>query len=156
MNTHFVGTEKEKLVLDTFIKFSRAYNAINSYVNKTIFANNLTESQFGVLEALYHLGSMSQKDIAAKLLKSGGNITMVIENLRKRGLINKIRNKKDRRFYSVSLTDAGKQLVRKILPGHVELICQRLSVFNDDELKLLGSLSKKLGLKQNNQIRRKL
>jgi MarR family 2-MHQ and catechol resistance regulon transcriptional repressor len=148
MNTHFIGTEKEKLVLDTFIKISRAYNSVNSCVNKIIFANNLTESQFGVLEALYHLGPMSQKDIASKLLKSGGNITMVIENLKKRDLVSKVRKNHDRRFFLVSLTERGEQLVKEILPDHVALICERFGVLTNDELRLLGSLSKKLGLKK--------
>ena len=148
MNKKLIATSKEKLVLDTFIKLSRAYNSVNSSVNKKIFANNLTESQFGVLEALFHLGPLSQKDIAAKLLKSGGNITMVIENLKKRGLIDKTRNDKDKRFYLISLTKSGEQLVKAIFPGHVALICKRFSVLNEDELRMLGSLSKKLGLER--------
>ncbi len=46
----------------------------------------LTESQFGVLDSLFHLGPMKQKEIGKKILKSGGNITMVINNLEKRGI----------------------------------------------------------------------
>jgi MarR family 2-MHQ and catechol resistance regulon transcriptional repressor len=91
---------------------------------------------------------MSQKDIASKLLKSGGNITMVIENLKKRDLVSKVRKNHDRRFFLVSLTERGEQLVKEILPDHVALICERFGVLTNDELRLLGSLSKKLGLKK--------
>ena len=54
-------------------------------------AFDLTISQFGVLEALYHKGPLCQRDIAAKILKSTGNITMVIDNLEKRELVRRER-----------------------------------------------------------------
>ena len=41
----------------------------------------MTVSQFGVLEALHHLGPLRQGEISAKLLRSGGNITLVVDNL---------------------------------------------------------------------------
>ena len=70
--------------------------AIRSYYGYVTFSRavackvaeyDLTAPQFGVLEALYHLGPLCQKDLAAKILKSSGNMTMVIDNLEKRDLV---------------------------------------------------------------------
>ena len=43
--------------------------------------HDLTVSQFGVLEALHHRGTLSQRDLARKLLTSTGNISIVLKNL---------------------------------------------------------------------------
>ena len=43
--------------------------------------HDLTVSHFGVLEALHHPGTLSQRDLARKLLKSTGNISIVLKNL---------------------------------------------------------------------------
>ena len=45
----------------------------------------LSTSQFAVLDALLHLGPLCQKDLGEKILKTSGNMTMVIDNLEKGG-----------------------------------------------------------------------
>ena len=76
--------KQEVVALGTFVKLMRAAESVSADVHKEIGEAGLSISQFGILEALYHLGPMSQKEIGAKILKSAGNITMVIDNLEKR------------------------------------------------------------------------
>lgn len=146
MAAKFKGSSKQILALRSFIKLVRAANSVSADCSRVYLAKNLTESQFGVLEALYHLGPMSQKQLSEKLLKSGGNLTMVIDNLAKHDLVMRQKRLDDRRFYWVSLTDRGRELISAIFPDHVELITQRLSVLNEDEQLQLESLCRKLGL----------
>ncbi len=151
MGTKYNGTVAEKLALNTFIKFARAYQSVTTALNLHLKDSGLTETQLGVLEALLHLGPMSQRQLGDKLLKSGGNITMVIDNLSKRGLVERKRLKKDRRFYSIELTSNGRQLIASILPDHVRRICDRLSCLSPAEQSQLGDLCKKLGLNTKNK-----
>ena len=72
------------LALNTYTKLMRAAESVTNRVNRFMSAANLTISQFDVLEALYHKGPLCQRDIAAKILKSTGNITLVIDNLESR------------------------------------------------------------------------
>ncbi len=60
MGTKYKGTDLEILALDTYIKLMRATNSITSRVHRFIVKEKLTPSQFGVLEALFHLGAMVQ------------------------------------------------------------------------------------------------
>nr|NIP73420.1 MarR family transcriptional regulator [Gammaproteobacteria bacterium]NIR98346.1 MarR family transcriptional regulator [Gammaproteobacteria bacterium]NIV21028.1 MarR family transcriptional regulator [Gammaproteobacteria bacterium] len=83
MGTHYKGDPAEVAALDAYIKLARAAESVIARIHRRT-ASGLTVSQFGVLEALYHLGPMHQRMIGAKLLKSGGNVTMVIDNLEKR------------------------------------------------------------------------
>src|SRR5699024_7010704 len=92
MGTHFEGSEKEVKTLNAFIKLMRASEAINNRLNRHLADVNLTHSQFGVMEALLHLGPLNQKALAQKLLKSGGNITLVIDNLEKNNWVERHRD----------------------------------------------------------------
>lgn len=145
MPTHHQGTAEEVLALDTFIKFQRANNAFEARLARHATLQDLTETQFAVLEALYHLGPMCQSEIGAKLLRSGGNITLVIDNLEKHGYVERKRTAEDRRMVRVSLTEAGQAKIAAVFPCHVAAIVAELSVLTPDEQRDLGRLLKKLG-----------
>lgn len=145
MPTHFQGSNQQIAALDLFIKLTRASESILSKLFKPINDAGLTASQFGVLEALYHLGPMCQRDIASKILKSTGNLTMVIDNLEKRQLAQRVRDTKDRRMITVSLLPAGKALIESIFPSHVERLTQVFSVLSTEEAVQLNILLRKVG-----------
>lgn len=145
MPTHFEGTPEEVLALDTFIKLTRANNSLLARIAQRGTHPDLSVSQFGTLEALYHLGTMSQTDICNKLLKSGGNTTLVIDNLEKRGLVQRRRDPNDRRVIMVELTDEGLALIRSIFPGHAQAITAEMAALTSEEQHQLGELCKKLG-----------
>ncbi len=146
MGTRYKGTRAEVLALDAFIKLTRAADSVTGRVEKHLVRHSLTPSQFGTLEMLYHLGPLCQRDIAAKLLRSSGNITMVIDNLEKRGLVLRERNESDRRLVTVSLTEEGRRLIAAIMPDHVAAIVEAMSALTAEEQTQLGALCKKLGL----------
>ncbi|MCR9133057.1 MAG: MarR family transcriptional regulator [bacterium] len=146
MPTHFKGTEKEVQVLNTFIKLMRSTESLNNRLLQHLNENNLTISQFGVLEALLHVGPQNQKELGERLLKSGGNITMVIDNLEKSGWVERTKNPKDRRAMIISLTKDGKRFIKDFFPKHLERIVAEFEVLNPEELEQLGKLAKKVGM----------
>src|SRR5512145_2305733 len=145
MGTKYRGTRNETRALNAFIKLVRAASSVSSRVEAHLGELELTISQFGVLEALHHLGPLYQKDLARKILKSTGNITMVVDNLEKRGLVERVRDEEDRRHYFVRLTTAGKSLITSFFPGHTTRIVRELSVLSKSEQEELGRLCKKVG-----------
>lgn len=147
MGTKYKGDPKEVLALDTFIKLVRVTEAVNTRTSQNYAQAGLTVSQFGVLEALYHGGPLCQRDIARKILKSTGNITMVIDNLEKRQLVQRERDAEDRRFITIRLTEAGERLIATIFPGQVSAIVAAMSPLSEEEQEQLGRLCRKLGVK---------
>ena len=148
MGTRYGGTEDEAKALDAYIKLMRAADSVTTRIHRHLSAVNLTISQFGVLEVIFHLGSLSQRDLAEKLLKSGGNMTMVIDNLEKRQLVKRERSVEDRRFVSVCLTEEGRQLISDIFPQHVEAVVEEMKILTASEQEELGHLCLRLGKKQ--------
>jgi MarR family 2-MHQ and catechol resistance regulon transcriptional repressor len=145
MPTHYKGTPQETLALNAFIKLTRAAESVGARLGQRGTHGDLSPSQFGVLEALLHLGPMCQTELGTKLLKSSGNITMVIDNLEKRGLVKRIRSLNDRRFIQISLTEPGKELIQQLFPGQLSAIVEEMSILTEQEQEALASLCRKLG-----------
>jgi len=135
------------LALNTYTKLMRAAESVTNRVNRFMLAADLTISQFGVLEALLHKGPLCQRDIAAKILKSTGNITLVIDNLEKRGLVRRERDTEDRRYLTVHLTESGAELIAKVFTDVEAAIVAEMGILSENEQEQLGGLCKKLGMK---------
>jgi MarR family 2-MHQ and catechol resistance regulon transcriptional repressor len=134
--------------LNCYTKLMRAAESVTSRTSRQMTAAGLTISQFGVLEALLHKGPLCQRDIAAKILKSTGNITMVIDNLEKQGLVRRVRDTEDRRYLTIHLTETGTALIDKVFAEVETSIVTEMSSLSADEQEQLGTLCKKLGLQK--------
>ena len=145
MSTHLAGSRAEKRTLDTFIKLTRCTNSVMARLAERNTIGELTYSQFAVLETLYHLGPLTQGEISQKILKSVSNMTTVIDNLERDGLVCRERDTKDRRVIHVHLTEAGSNKIEAVLPGHVAALVDEFKVLSANEQDLLGKLCKKLG-----------
>ena len=148
MRHRYQGSKAEIRALKTYVKLMRAAESVTTRIHHHLSSTGLTISQFAVLEALYHIGPLSQREIGKKILRSSGNITMVIDNLEKSGLVRRERFEADRRFYIVHLTDKGYDLINKIFPLHTSVIAKDLEVLTAAEQDALGRLCKKLGLRE--------
>ena len=149
MGTNYSGSSAEVNTLNAFIKLMRASESINIRLNRHLSEVNLTVSQFGTLEVLHHLGPLNQRSIGDKLLKSGGNITMVIDNLEKQGYVVRKKDPSDRRAVLIHLTAEGKKFISQYFPKHLDRIKEEFSVLTEEEKQTLADICKKLGLKNN-------
>jgi MarR family 2-MHQ and catechol resistance regulon transcriptional repressor len=148
MKDRYLGNQKEIRALKTYVKLMRAAESVTARIHRHLSSTGLTISQFAVLEALYQLGPLSQREIGKKILRSSGNITMVIDNLEKNGLVKRKRSEADRRFFIVHLTDNGYHLINQIFPPHAAVIAEDFGVLTAAEQDALGRLCKKLGLSE--------
>jgi len=147
MPTRYQGTAEETQALNAYIKLQRAAETVLMRTTAHLADYSLTLSQFAILEALYHLGTLSQRDLAEKLLKSTGNMSIVLKNAEKRGLISRQRDPADNRYMQVCITDTGRDLIESMFDSHVAGIVDEMSVLSTDEQAELDRLCRKLGLR---------
>ena len=152
MPTKYRGTTKEKRALNAYIKLQRAAETALYRTTSHLSDYQLTTSQFAILEALYHLGTLSQRELADKLLKSTGNISIVLKNMEKRGVIERHRDPDDNRYMQVSITEAGRELIDGMFDIHVAGIVAEMGVLTDAEQEELARLCRKLGLREENEV----
>ena len=154
MPTKYRGTPAETRALNAFIKLMRATDSLASHLSRHLAADaDITMSQFGVLEALLHLGPMSQGDICSKLLLSGSNITTVIDNLEKRSLVRRDRRADDRRVIEVSLTAKRRQLINGLFPSHARRITETFGALTPTQQDQLAALCRTLGLSMQDPVK---
>ncbi len=137
--------KKVDLALATWVKLARAFSSFSKKSSEKIKSFGLTQPQFAVIEALGHLGSLKVGEICDKMLVSGGNMTLVLDNIEKLGYLERIPSKEDRRAIDVQLTQKGRELFDEIFKVHAEHITKLMSVLTPEEQKDLGDLLKKLG-----------
>ena len=151
MGTHYAGTPDEIQAVNAYIKLQRAADSVLARATHHLASASLTLSQYGVLDLLFHLGPLRLGQIAEKVLKSEGNITTVVDNLERAGLVRRERSVKDRRAVTVSLTEEGRRLISEVIPPHIQAIVEAMDILTPEEQEMLGRLCRKLG-KQERQI----
>lgn len=145
MPTHFEGCEGIVRALNAYINLVRASDSVLSKIATHLESEGVTMGQFAVLEALLHLGPMCQHTLAEKLLRSGGNMTLVVDNLQKREWVKRERQEKDRRAVEIHLTPKGRRLITRIFPEHAKVIARVMSELTPAEQEDLRRIARKLG-----------
>jgi MarR family 2-MHQ and catechol resistance regulon transcriptional repressor len=139
-------SDEEELSLRLWIALARCYSTVARAVAVRVSDYGLTTPQFGVLEALYHLGPLSLGELAEKLLVTGGNITYVMDRLEKEGLVTRDRSGPDRRVVIARLTPEGAGLIREVFPGHARFIHELTEGLSTEEKIAARALLKRWGL----------
>jgi MarR family 2-MHQ and catechol resistance regulon transcriptional repressor len=151
-SSNMAKTEKPdsglRRALAVYIKLARAATTTQTYAKAGLEDAGLSYSQFAVLEALYHLGPLFLGDLARRILRSSGNLTLVLDNLEKRGLVKRRQKGNDKRFVLATITPSGSRLISKIFPSHARQIAQVMNRLTASEQEQLGKLCKKLGTGQ--------
>ena len=136
MPKHFRGTKREERALSAYVKLLRASDSLQNEAMRSLAGEDVTPTQFAVLEALYHVGPMCLSELARKILKTGGNLTMVMRNLQRRGLIVSV---------SLAISDKGRALITRIFPEHAARIAELMGRLTAAQQDTLGELCRQLG-----------
>ena len=145
MNTTKRYGKKADMALTLWVKLARAFAVFSKAADGDIGRYGLTQPQFGVLECLGHLGPMAIGRLCKKKLVSGGNMTVVVDNLEKQGLVERVHSKEDRRAIVVQLTAKGNKLFQEVFPRHAKHVVSLVSGLTEKEQDDLSRLLKKLG-----------
>ena len=138
------GREEER-ALRVWIALARCYFTFARSVTSKITEYGLTAPQFGILEALLHLGPLSLGELADKLLVTGGDVTYVMDRLEEQGLVYRDRSGEDRRVVQAKLTPEGQRVISDVFLTHASFIRELASGLEPEEQETLRELLKKLG-----------
>ncbi len=125
------------------LMFRKAERIVKGRENRFLRDYNLTSMQYCVMEVLHHRGSMSVQQLIDAVYATPGNMTVVIHNMERDGYIRREKNPKDRRSYKITLSEAGEELITRVIIGHVKMIGETMSIFSEEEkAEIIESLNK--------------
>src|SRR5882672_11283709 len=101
-----------------FLVLWKAARAVESYAEKSITDLEMCGSDFAVLEALLHKGPLPVNEIGKKILLTSGSITVAIDRLETKGLVQRRASGTDRRARIVHLTKEGRKLITRAFADH--------------------------------------
>ena len=130
--------------MQTWIQILRAFQKIRAKELKYINASGLSMNQFEVLEVLYHRGDLQIGAITKLIESTPGNVTVVVKNLLRDGLIEALPSPEDSRVRIVSITEKGRELIGGMFPQHASNLQSYFDVLSDEELVTLYDLLRKL------------
>jgi DNA-binding MarR family transcriptional regulator len=121
-----------------WVAVARACHSVERALSAALQPLGLKPAQLDVLMNLYRHPGMSQHELARKLLVGRSNITMLLPQLEKRGLLRREGDEKDRRILRLSLTEPGETLLMQALKVHMALIDKALSAASPSECDFVG------------------
>ena len=109
---------------------------------------DLTYPQYLVMMVLWEQEGLTVSAIGEKLFLDSGTLTPVLKRLESKGLINRIRNKRDERMVLLFLTEQGKDLrqqaccIPQKLLSQINIKIEDLENFKETLTQLINNLKK--------------
>lgn len=140
-----MGKTRVPAAIHTWLIMLRMQQAITNYLLPPIIEDGLGNSDFRVLDVLLHKGPMPVNAIGPKVDLNPGSVSVAVDRLYKKGLVNRIEDEKDRRVRTVSLTEKGRKLFLPMFRRHMALLERAFEGVPPEERIRLEKAMKKIG-----------
>ena len=138
--------EEKNRNLKAFTVVFRAYQSIQDATKKDLLQYGVNQTEFGVLEFLYHKGEQPIQVLGKKILIASSSITYVVDKLEEKGFVCRRSCPNDRRVTYAVLTSEGQQLMERIFPAHEQKINEIFEVLTEQEMDTMVEALKKVGI----------
>lgn len=122
----------------SWISVARACQLMQQALARALAPLDIKPPHLDILVNLYRFEGISQQELARKLLVGRSNMSMLLPQMEKRGLLQRRPDQKDKRVLRLSLTDAGRALSEEAMRIQTELIEHTLSATPVDECQRLA------------------
>ncbi|MDF2787175.1 MAG: MarR family transcriptional regulator [Neobacillus sp.] len=127
-----------------FLLLMQTSKAIQERLRDEMSKNNLSITEFSVLEVLYYQGKQTIQQIGNRILISSGSMTYVIDKLEQKGIIKRNDCREDRRVIHITLTAEGMEMMDNIMPMYQDIVDSFFGDLTGDESQLLVNFLKKV------------
>ncbi len=149
--SHDISTTPDALFADPRITtiglWAEAYTGLSTKFAAQFAAHGLATAEFEVLVRLSRSprDSLRMSDLAAQTSLTTSGITRLVDRLEKSGLLRRTACPSDRRGLFATLTDAGRDRLAAVLPGHLALVDEWLcGLLEPDELDAMLRAMRKI------------
>jgi DNA-binding MarR family transcriptional regulator len=127
-----------------WIALVRAEKAVVRELTRALAPLDLKIAQLDVLMNLYRHPGISQHELARRLLVGRSNITMLLPQLEKQGILRRENDAKDKRVLRLFLTAEGEVLLKKALKVYTGLIDKVMAQSTAAECDAMGEQMRRI------------
>jgi MarR family transcriptional regulator, 2-MHQ and catechol-resistance regulon repressor len=113
---------ERKCTNQPFLMLMQTSKAIQERIRDEMAKNNLSITEFSVLEVLFYHGKQTIQQIGNRILISSGSMTYVIDKLEQKGIIKRNDCREDRRVIHITLTAEGMEMMENIMPKYKNMV----------------------------------
>lgn len=130
---------------DVWLTVGRTNLKVHRALSLSLAQLDLSLAQHEILLSIWQNSGITQKELAENLLVVKSNVSALIKKLEARGLVHRECDPSDTRNKCLSLTDAGRQLVKKSFARQNRIIDAMASVMSDDDLNRTAVVMRRVG-----------
>ncbi len=134
----------ESLYSDLDGLLRRITRKLSAHAHSIVVEFDLTPPQFHALLFCRRKDNPSMKNLCQHLYLTSATVTGIVDRLEEKGLVSRVRDLVDRRSVKVQVTDAGEELLKKVLVTRQEVLAECLAGFDSEEQAQLVSLLERL------------
>ncbi|AOG11436.1 winged helix DNA-binding domain protein [Agrobacterium sp. RAC06] len=117
---------------------ARACQLMQQALARALAPLDIKPPHLDILVNLYRFEGISQQELARKLLVGRSNMSMLLPQMEKRGLLERRADQRDKRVLRLFLTEEGRSLSEKAMQIQTELIERTLSATPLDDCQRLA------------------
>ncbi|ULR45787.1 MarR family transcriptional regulator [Rhizobium sp. K102] len=111
----------------SWIAVARACQLMQQSLTRSLADLDIKPPHLDILVNLYRFEGISQQELARKLLVGRSNMSMLLPQMEKRGLIERRGDSRDKRVLRLHLTEEGRKLTEAAMAIQTDLIERTLS-----------------------------
>ncbi|MEQ8589667.1 MAG: MarR family transcriptional regulator [Roseitalea porphyridii] len=123
-----------------WIAVARACHVMAQTLARELQPLDIKPPHLDILVNLYRTPGISQQDLADKLLVGRSNLSMLLPQMEKRGLLIRRGDRQDRRVLRLELTPDGTELTEKAIAIQSDLIDRTMKTATTEECNLVGGV----------------
>lgn len=122
-----------------WVAVGRACQAVERALSQSLTPLGMKTAHLDMMMNIHRHPGLSQQELANKLLVGRSNITMLLPQMEKRGLVRRETDKRDKRVLRLFLTDEGEDVLAKALDIHLALVERIMANTPVDECDIVGA-----------------
>jgi MarR family transcriptional regulator, organic hydroperoxide resistance regulator len=127
-----MSESEDSALMNKILNFSRVYNALFGEIFNKIDSEN-SRAGIKILFILKKKGPMPISHIAEKMAIARPNMTLIVDALTNKGLVERCSSDTDRRIINVALTGEGVRYLDKIVAKRDEILKESISILSETE-----------------------
>jgi len=128
------------LILDDSLGFilNNAGRKVSQLLSLRFQPFEITTEQWTLLNRLIEEDGISQKDLAKRVEKDQTNVTRILNQLERKGLVERETNTQDKRSFLTFVTEKGKKLNETLIPIENQVVTSVLEGLPESQIKELA------------------
>lgn len=132
-------------VIDVYVLFLQTVDAVSRYAETQLLKAGITPTQYTVLVLLDNAQAPpTLTELSMWMFRSKNSMTTVIDHMERDGLVQRVRDTRDRRSIRVVATEAGRELFDRVRQPSRELVYTIMSCYEENKLDHFAELLRTL------------